>query len=524
MAAISRDVIWVTNAQGDEIVYISPDYEVVWGRTCRSLYDAPGSWLEAVHPEERAGVQARMEGARQGEAASQQYRIMRPDGSVRLIRNKYYPIKDMAGQMCNLVSVAEDITDRHRLERQYFQAQKLEALGRLAGAVAHDFNNQLTVMVGYCDILSSKLGLGDPLRGSVEQIRRAGDRATCLTRRLLAFSRKQVFVPEVLDLNVLLAKLEKPLRRLIGDHITFRIVPGPNLWNVEVDAAQIEQAIKNIVTNAGEAMQPGGKLTIETANVDLSDACMESASLSSPGGPQAEASGQHVLLIVTDTGRGMTEAVRERLFEPFFTTKASAPQSAVNGESPGGGAGLGLATVFGIVKQSGGRIDVSSAPGAGTKFKIYLPRSRAEAKKCMQTTTDTAIRRGTETVLLVEDSPDVRTMARSVLQSMGYTVLEAKSGPEAVAHCQRHKGSVHLLLTETILPKTAGRQLAAECAALRRDIKILYLSPTQAEAAGQPKLGEPKEAVLEKPFTAADLARKVREVLDRAPGTGKTGG
>jgi two-component system, cell cycle sensor histidine kinase and response regulator CckA len=495
MAAANREVMWLTNAQGNEILYIGPDYEAIWGRTCRSLYDAPESWLEAVHPEERAGVQATMESARRGEITSQQYRIMRPDGTVRLIHNKYYHIKDISGQMCNLVSIAEDITDRHRLERQYYQDQKLEALSRLAGAVAHDFNNQLTVIVGYCDMLFAKLGAGDPLRGSVEQIRRAGDRAACLTRRLLAFSRKQVFAPEALDLNVLLAQLENPLRRLVGDKITFQFVPGPKLWKVAVDPGQMEQVIKNIVANAGEAMQPGGKLTIETANVDLDET---------------------VLLVVTDTGRGMNEATRERLFEPFFTTKVSTPPSYVKGESPGGGAGLGLATVYGVVKQSGGRIDVCSAPGAGTKFKIYLPRSRAETKKSSQSSSETALRRGTETVLLVEDSGDTRTMARTVLQSMGYTVLEAKSGPEALGQCQKHKGTIHLLVTESILPKMTGRQLAAEGAAVRQDMKVLYLSTAAAEAAVQRGPGEPEGPVLEKPFTAAELARKVREVLDQA--------
>jgi two-component system, cell cycle sensor histidine kinase and response regulator CckA len=525
MVTTSRDVLWLTNASGSEILYISPDYETLWGRTCRSLYDAPNSWLEAVHPEEHATVLARTEGARNGTIACQQYRIVRPDGSVRLIRNKYFTIKDTSGQVCNLVSIAEDITDRHRLERQYFQTQKLDALGRLAGAVAHDFNNQLTVLIGYCEMLTARLGPGDPMRGSVEQIRRAGDKAAFLTRRLLAFSRTQVFKPESLDLNCLLTKLEKPLAGTIRNDISFRLLLAPSLWKIEADPGQIEQAIKNLVINASEAMPAGGKLTIETANVDLDESAVDSLSQTSisAGQAQTEVARQQVLLIVTDTGQGMTEAVQERLFEPFFTTKTSTGKSKGNGEGAAGGGGLGLATVYGIVKQSGGRIEVCSQPGAGTRFKIYLPRPKAETKRALPTVTETALRRGTETVLLVEDAAETRTMARTVLRSLGYTVIEAKSSAEALTHCQKHKGSIHLLLTETILPKMTGRQLAGQSLALRQDMKVLYLSTASSEAAVQRRPGEPEGPVLEKPFTAMDLARKVRDVLDQRPGVGKTG-
>jgi two-component system, cell cycle sensor histidine kinase and response regulator CckA len=500
--ACNQDVMWLTSADGNEMLYISPAYEKVWGRTCRSLYDEPMSWLDAVHPDESGGVLARAESARRGEIASQQYRIIRPDGSVRLISNSYFLIKEISGNVCNLVSVAQDITERHRLEQLYFQGQKLEALGRLAGGVAHDFNNQLTVIVGYCDMLTSKLDPADPLRGAVEQIRRAGERATCIARRLQAFSRKQVLMPVAVNLNVLITEMEPRLRRLIGEGIAFRFVPGPNLWKVNVDRLQTEQAITNLVINAGEAMEQRGTLTIETSNVK----------------PE-EAPGEFVMLTVADTGRGMTEAIRERLFEPFFTTKG-----------PDKEAGLGLATVYGIVKQSGGHIDVASAPGAGTTFKAYWPRGKTEVAAAVSSLpsrrgesgmgaggSTSTLRRGTETVLLVENDGEIRTMARTVLQSLGYVVVEAKSGPEALTHCHKHKGTIHVMVTEGVLANMTGRHLASLAAQIRKEIKVLYLSREAEEVKVLQDAGEPATAVLLKPFTAAELARKVREVLDLAP-------
>ena len=388
MASV-HDVMWLTNAKDNEILYISPNYEKVWGRTCGSLYDAPTSWLDSVHVDERAGVAARMECVQQGEVTSQQYRIVRPDGSIRLIQSSYYPIKDTTGHVCNTVNIAEDITDRHRLEQLYYQAQKMEALSRLAGGVAHDFNNLLTVISGYGDMMLAKVEQGHPLRGSIEQIRRAAERAAALTRQLLAFSRKQVLMPVAVDLNALLREKKESLGKLVGPGIDMRLALEPNLWKADMDLAQLDQLITNLVMNAKEAMGQGGKLTIATGNAKLDDTLAQSVA--------ENPNGLYVLLTISDTGQGLDDAAQARVFEPFTTPNSPCKET-----------GLGLATVYGVVKQSGGRIYLQSEPGVGTTFKIYLPRSKPEAKQTPPPGTQTTLRRGTETVLLVEDDFDVR--------------------------------------------------------------------------------------------------------------------
>jgi two-component system, cell cycle sensor histidine kinase and response regulator CckA len=499
MASV-HDVIWLTDAKNNEILYVSPTYEKVWGRTCGSLYDAPTSWLDSVHDDERAGIAAGMESAQRCEVISQQYRIVRPDGAIRLIQSRYYPIKDDTGHVCNTVNIAEDITERHRLEQIYYQAQKMEALSRLAGGVAHDFNNLLTVISGYSDMMLAKVEQTDPQRGPIEHIRRAAERAAALTRQLLAFSRKQVLMPVALDLNTLLREKKEPLGKLLGPGIDMKLALEPNLWKAQMDMAQLDQLITNLVVNAKEAMGQGGKLTIETANVKLDDYLSQS---------QAEnPNGFYVLLTISDTGQGLDEAALARVFEPFTTP-----------HSPGKETGLGLATVYGVVKQSGGRIDLQSKLGVGTTFKIYLPRSKPEAKQTPPPGTGTALRRGTETVLLVEDDFDVRALARMALQSMGYTVLEAKSGCEALLQSQRQKGTIHLLLTDLAMPQMSGRELAGQLTGLRPDIKVLFLSGQPDEAMVHHGMMKPDAAFLQKPFTAAGLARKVREVLERQPST-----
>jgi CheY-like chemotaxis protein len=372
----------------------------------------------------------------------------------------------------------------------------MEAVGRLAGGVAHDFNNLLTVINGYSDLLIGGLRAGDPLRQSLEQIHKAGERAASLTRQLLAFSRKQVLVLEVLDVNVLLAEMEKMLSRLISEDIELRFAAEPALWQVKVDPGQIEQVIMNLVVNARDAMPEGGKLTIETANVRLDETYTSTHPDIQPG--------EYVLMAVSDTGCGMDEATKARIFEPFFTTK-----------SPEKGTGLGLATVYGIIKQSGGRIDVYIEPGVGTTFKVYLPRAPEEALASRPSAVRPALRRGTETVLLVEDEDGVRKLAQRILQMHGYKVLEACNGGEAFLLCREYCDPINILVTDVVMPKMSGRQLAEQLAPLRPDMKVLYLSGYTGDAIVHHGVLDPHTPFLQKPFRPDDLARKVRETLDR---------
>jgi two-component system cell cycle sensor histidine kinase/response regulator CckA len=388
-----------------------------------------------------------------------------------------------------------DITERKRLEDQFRQAQKMEAVGQLAGGVAHDFNNLLTVIMGYSDVALGSLRAGEPLREMIAQIKKAGGRAGSLTRQLLAFSRKQVLVPVVLDLNGLLADMEKMLPRLLGEDIELVITKTPHLWPVKADIGQIEQIIMNLAVNARDAMPQGGKLSIETTNVELDETYRTSHPDIVPG--------RYAMLGVSDTGCGMDGATKSRIFEPFFTTKG-----------PEKGTGLGLATVWGIVKQSEGHIEVYSEVGIGTAFKIYLPRT-GETAEIVKTPAGLAKPpRSTETVLLVEDEEGVRTLSRMILESHGYTVLEAKDGTEALLLAEQHQGTIHLLVSDVVMPKMSGRELGERLAVLRPDMKVLYFSGYTDDAIVRHGIVDAKTPFLQKPFSPLGLGRKVREVLD----------
>ena len=406
------------------------------------------------------------------------------------------PLKDSDGQVSGAICMSLDITDRKQLEEQLRQAQKMEAVGRLAGGIAHDFNNLLMVIQGYGDLLAERLPAGDPLRRNAEQIQMASQKASSLTRQLLAFSRKQMLAPKILNVQSVVADMEKILRRLIGEDIQLETSSAQDLGLIKADRSQIEQVILNLAVNARDAMPQGGRLTIETANVELD------ASYSHP--PAVLSPGKYVMLAVTDNGCGMDAETQAHVFEPFFTTKEK-----------GKGTGLGLATVYGVVKQSGGYVWVYSEPGRGTSFKIYLPRveeSAAPASRDGNRVTGT-LERGSETILLVEDEKGVRELAREYLTSSGYTVIEAENGHTALELAAMHVGPIHLLLTDVVMPGISGKELAQRVGQVRPGIKIIYMSGYTDQAVVHHGILENDAVLLQKPFTLLTLAGKLREIL-----------
>src|SRR5690606_6738766 len=376
------------------------------------------------------------------------------------------------------------------------QVLKLEAVGRLAGGIAHDFNNILTAVGGHAALLLEEIPPGDPLRADLEEIKRGVDRATSLTRQLLAFSRKQVLKPRVLDLTSVVAETEQMLRRLIGEDIDLRTSAEPGLGRVLADPGQIQQVILNLAVNARDAMPDGGRLSIELANVDVDE---EMARRHVPEQPP----GRYVRLTVSDTGTGIPHHIQPHIFEPFFTTKEK-----------GKGTGLGLSTVYGIVKQSGGFIWVYSEPGQGATFKIYLPRVDAPAEQTPAPQPEVAAHAGEETILLVEDEPAVRDLAQRILRRKGYRVIVASNGREALDLVERQEGPIGLLVTDLIMPQMDGRELAQRLAALRPGLPVLFMSGYTGDTIAQRGVLDPDVAFIEKPFSPEGLARKVREILD----------
>jgi two-component system cell cycle sensor histidine kinase/response regulator CckA len=419
----------------------------------------------------------------------------RKDGKQIHVSVSISPIRDDDGRIVGASAISRDISERKRLEEQVRQAQKMEAIGRLAGGVAHDFNNLLTIISGYTDMVLTTLGPDSPMSGSLTEVQRAGERAASLTRQLLAFSRQQVLEPRVLDLNAIVTDTEKMLRRLIGEDVSLTTVLAPALGRIKADRGQLEQVIVNLVVNARDAMPNGGKVTIETANVDLDQACFRTRPEVQPG--------SYIVMAVSDTGHGMDEATKARIFEPFFTTKGL-----------GKGTGLGLATVYGIVKQSGGCIYVYSEPGLGSTFKVYLPSVEDKISSGKSSQGSKVPLLGKETILLVEDEAAVRAVTRHALQSFGYTVLEARDGPEAIRICQEYKPIIHLLVSDVVMPEMGGRHLAERLATMIPRLKVLYLSGYTDDAIVRHGTLQEGTAFLQKPFTPKALANKVREVLD----------
>ena len=479
----AQDLTTFVNGRMAEMLGYVP--EEMMGRSLFDFLDEEG------RVKARRGLQKR----REGRAGQYDLRFIRKDGSHLWAFLSTAPILDAAGHYEGSLAMIADITDRKYLEEQVRHAQKMEAIGRLAGGIAHDFNNLLSVVLSYSSLLLAELRPGDPMRSDLQEIQAAGERARNLTRQLLTFSRQQVVKPEVLDLNQVIGGMDRMLRRLIREDVELIAIPGANLGNIRADRGQLEQIVMNLVLNARDAIAEGGRITIETARVELDDSFARDHLGVTPG--------PHVLLSIADNGSGMDQATRSRIFEPFFTTKGS-----------GRGTGLGLSTVFGIVQQCGGTIWVDSQPGKGSVFRIYLPEAQNELPLEAARSVPESARRGSETILLVEDEDQVRSLAREILQRNGYRVLELRSAGEALLTSEQYLGEIELLLSDVVMPQMSGRQLANRLRAQRPSMKVLLMSGYGDDAVPTNDVREAGLALIAKPLTPHALSQKVREVLD----------
>jgi hypothetical protein len=437
---------------------------------------------------------------REGGESRLEYRVMWPDGSVHWVAGIGRTIDGPDGQPVKAAGIGWDVSSQRNLEQQFRQAQKMEAIGRLAGGIAHDFNNLLTAIIGYSELVLDRLAGQADLTADVEEIKKAGERASRLTSQLLAFSRKQAVEPRVLDLNQIVGDVEKMVRRVIGEDVAVDVVCSPSLGRTKADPGQVEQVLMNLVVNARDAMPRGGRVHISTANVLLDASFVRQNVGAVPG--------HYVSLTVADTGCGMKPEVLARVFEPFFTTKPV-----------GKGTGLGLSTVYGIVKQSGGYVTVNSTLGAGTTFTTYWPQVDEPAESLHVGRTSVPTLHGTETVLLVEDESGVRELVKKILERYGYRVLSARHATDALAIEQRHDGPIHLLLSDIVMPGLNGPDLAQRLVRRRPAMPVLYISGfAHHVAVGLGSVGG-RTGFLQKPFSAETLAARVRECLDRSAGS-----
>ncbi len=494
------EVFWMLDLRTNRVLYVSPAFERVWGSSAAALYRDRDWLVETVHPEDRERFVAFLEKVR-SEREEVSYRIVRPDGSVRWIQDRGFRVCDGEGKPYRVAGIAEDITDRRELEEQLRQAQKMEAVGRLAGGVAHDFNNLLTIIGGYAKMLLDSSHPQDPWREKLEQILNAANRAGGLTRQLLAFSRRQVLQPELVNVNHLLTHMEALLRRLIGEDIAVETALDPDVSCIKVDPHQLEQIVMNLAANARDAMPNGGQFRIQTS--------MASAAAVAEGDRQ-NSDGTCVRLRISDTGCGMDNRTLERAFEPFFTTKGM-----------GKGTGLGLSTVYGAVRQNQGRIEVSSEPGQGTVFDIYFPAVPESEARSEFPTDPPRKAKATETVLVAEDEPAVRGLVRQTLMQLGYTVLEAADGHEALRIAEQHQSEIHLLLADVIMPLMNGRDLAERLTSIRQDTRILYMSGYTDDMLAFHGIDQPDISFIQKPFTPSELAEKVAAVLSAGRNDGE---
>jgi two-component system cell cycle sensor histidine kinase/response regulator CckA len=503
IAENTTDLICLLDTRG-MYAYVSPSHKDLLGYSPEDLIGR--SAFSIIHPDDQEEAHKCFTvSLERNKGGTLECRLQHVDGSWRAFDVVGNWIFDGHDTPQRAILVSRDLSERKLAEKalreseeQLRQAQKLEAIGQLAGGVAHDFNNLLTVITGYSDLLLNRIAEGDSNHSRVEEIKRAAERASSLTRQLLAFSRKQVLQPKLFDLNTLVADLGKMLQRLIGEDIDLTMVLTKDVAEINADPGQIEQVLMNLVVNARDAMPDGGKITIETAHVQVDQAYAESHLAVQPG--------PYVMLAVTDTGSGMDQETQKHIFEPFFTTKEQ-----------GKGTGLGLSTVYGIVKQSGGNIWIYSELGQGTTFKVYLPQARDSASLKRAQMEPAIMMKGTETILLVEDEPQIRALAYEFLSDKGYKVLPSSNGNEALDILEEHLPGVHLIVTDVVMPQMSGRELADRAIAISPGTKVLFMSGYTNDAIVRHGVLNPDTWFIQKPFGPDALARKVREVLDASP-------
>jgi two-component system, cell cycle sensor histidine kinase and response regulator CckA len=496
----SKESVVITDAElalpGPKIIFVNPAFTQMTGYSEEEVMGKTPRILQGPRTDKTVLSRLRQNLERgkvfQGEAIN-----YRKDGTEFDMEWQIAPLRNVSGKITHFVAIQHDITERKQLEAQLFQSQKLETVGKLAGGIAHEFNSILTAIIGQSELLLGELPAGSPLAKNATEISKAAGRAATLTRQLLAYGRKQFLQPEALDLNRVVASMEGMFHHLMGGDVDTHIVPAIDLQAVKADAGQIEQVIVNMAINARDAMSNGGKLTLETANVSFDQESVGRYPELKPG--------DYVMLAITDTGTGMSEEVRARVFEPFFSTKGV-----------GQGTGLGLSTCYGIIKQSGGHISVYSEPGRGTTFKIYLPQMEQQVKISIQRLDSPELPHGTETILLVEDDPALREMAATLLRRLGYTVLTAANGVEALSlNHQRDSGEIDLLFTDVVMPHMSGKELADRVRTLYPHTRILFTSAYTENAIVHQGVLNKGVALLQKPFTPSALAYKVREMLDQ---------
>ncbi len=491
-----QDVFWMVDAQKNEVLYVSPAYEQIWGRSVASLYESPSSWTDALHPDDRERVLHGVANRANYSAFDEEYRIVRPDGEVRWIRDRAFPITDPKGTIQRVAGVARDVTEQRTLQEQFRQSQKMEAIGQLAGGVAHDFNNILAAIIMQTELVIMSPYATEAIRKDLRDVCAAAERAASLTRQLLLFSRRQVLRTQSLDLNAAVTDLAKMLQRIIGTNIRLQLHLHGTPLRTSADAGMLDQVILNLAVNGRDAMSEGGQLIIETAEKFVDDAFARLNPDATPG--------HYVWLSVTDTGKGIAPEILPHIFEPFFTTK-----------EPGKGTGLGLATVYGIVRQHRGWLHVYSQVGEGTSVQVFLPAETGKGEERSNPAQPEPAPTGSETILLAEDEDVVRRVVRIALEKHGYKVLEASSGDDAFALWRARGKEVDMLLTDLVMPgQLGGKQLAKQILADRADLKVIFISGYSPEIAGRDLVLRGGENFLQKPFNPTQLLVTIRKCLD----------
>ncbi len=494
-AESARLGIWDWDVVADKMEWDDRMYEL-YGIKAEDFSGAYDAWQKGLHPDDLAVGEENIRAALADEKPFiNEFRVVWPNGEVHTLEARASVRRDPSGKPLRMIGVNWDVTERKDLENQVRQSQKMEAVGVLAGGIAHDFNNLLTAINGFSDLTLRKMEADSPFRRNIEEVHKAGVRAAELTSQLLTFSRKEALNPSVINLNSVISNIEMMLRRVIRESIELNVILEPGVCNVVADSGQIEQVIMNLTINARDAMPDGGSLTIETKNVQLDAHFAEQHIMSAPG--------DYVRLTVSDTGEGMDLATSSHIFEPFFTTKEK-----------GKGTGLGLATVYGIVKQSGGAISVYSEVGHGTVFKVYLPCVNLTVENPLWPAEDEVSNGGTETILFVEDDDSVRAFVMEVLESSGYNVLAANGGRAALQLCESYSGQIDMLISDVIMPKMGGSELKNHVVKLFPDIKVLFISGYTDDSIASQRIDDHSIAFLEKPFSPETFIKKIRTVLE----------